>query len=264
MQNNQNTNIEHIIAKIDNDFNLDHSDWIPRVAAWVIEALSILKCTKTECKTQKILVKDKIGYSQCDIDFDTIRMYDENGCEIYSLKETMYCGCSPSTGEFTSSNTVGRDEQIALPVDASQYPTDYVTTSRLKSRKASVSSRYYVPLGSNKFELNFNANYITIKYKAVKTYHSDVYGCDLPVIPNNGLLIEAIGYYCMYKILCRGHKHPVMNLSASQYGTNPFFMWNHLKDEARRSVMFDEQGEVVEDGGLWRESFFNFTFNPRD
>ena len=50
MLNNPNTNIEHIIAKIDNDFNIDNSDWIPRVAAWVIEALSILKCTKLEKK----------------------------------------------------------------------------------------------------------------------------------------------------------------------------------------------------------------------
>ena len=41
MQTNPNTNIEHIIAKIDNDFNIDHSDWIPRVAAWAIEALGI-------------------------------------------------------------------------------------------------------------------------------------------------------------------------------------------------------------------------------
>ena len=68
----------------------------------------------------------------------------------------------------------------------------------------------------------------------------------------------------MYKILCRGHKHPVFNLGASQYGTNPFFMWNSLKDEVRRSVIIDEQGEVIEDGGQWRNSFFNFTFNPRD
>ena len=105
---------------------------------------------------------------------------------------------------------------------------------------------------------------IIIKYKNVVTYHSDLYNCDLPVIPNNGMLIEAIGYYCMYKILCRGHKHTVMNLSATQYGTNPFFMWNHYKDEVKRSVIIDAQGEVVDDGGLWRESFFNFTFNPRD
>ena len=61
MLNNQSTNIEHIIAKLDNDFNIDHSDYIPRVAAWVIEALSILKCNITETKKIKIKVNDRIA-----------------------------------------------------------------------------------------------------------------------------------------------------------------------------------------------------------
>ena len=39
MLNNVNTNVEHIIAKIDNDFNPDNSDWIPRVGTWVIDAM---------------------------------------------------------------------------------------------------------------------------------------------------------------------------------------------------------------------------------
>ena len=41
-------------------------------------------------------------------------------------------------------------------------------------------------------------------------------------------------------------------------------MWNQLKNEAKRSVMFDEQGEVIDDKGEFIKSFFNFTFNPKD
>lgn len=266
MLNNQNTNIEHIIAKIDNDFNIDHSDYIPRVAAWVIEALSILKCNITENKTIKIKVNDKIACFDC-IDVKHMKVYDSNGCEIESMEDitkvgSSCCGNDPSTGETSYSNIIGRDEQIAIPIDTSKYPTEYVTTSKQKVFKG-YDNKYYVLLSNNKLELNFETDYIIIKYKGVKTYISELYGCELPVIPNNGLLIEAIGYYCMYKILCRGHKHPVMNLSASQYGTNPYYMWMQLKDEAKRSVIIDEQGEVIDDGGIWRNSFFNFTFNPR-
>ena len=32
--------LQRLIAKIDNDFNISESDWIPRVAAWTIDALS--------------------------------------------------------------------------------------------------------------------------------------------------------------------------------------------------------------------------------
>ena len=253
MQNNQNTSIEHIIAKLDNDFNFDNSDWIPRVAAWTIEALSILRCVKTEIKKVEIATDNRIVHLG-DIPINKIKVYTKCGCELENLEDLVKsrCVCSP----------VGRDEQIAIPIDPTQYPTEYVTTSRLKAPKD--YRRYYVKASNNSIELNFETDKVIIEYKAPVTYMSEIYGCELPVIPNNGLLIEAIAYYCVYKILCRGYKHPVMNLGASQYGTNPFFMWNHLKDEAKRSVIINEQGEVIDDGGQWRNSFFNFTFNPRD
>lgn len=257
-----NTNIEHIIAKIDNDFNIDNTDYIPRIAAWVIEALSILRCTKTEVKTKRIPINNKFGISDIDLDYNRIKMYDSNGCEIYSIDEEMKCGCS-STGCFNKEETIGRGEQIAIPTDPTNPVGDYVTTNKQRVVGRAYSRRYYMPINKKQFELNFNTDYVCVKYNSVVTTQSEKYGCELPVIPNNGLLIEAIGYYCMYKILCRGYKHPVMNLSASQYGTNPFFMWNHLKDEARRSVILDEQGEVIDDGGMWQNSFFNFTFNPK-
>ena len=250
MQKQPNTNIEHLIAKIDNDFNLDNSDWVPRIAAWVIEALSILRVTKTEEKREELIVEGKTVHSDI-INFNKAKFYTTCGCEIEEMKWGK-CGCSP----------VGRDEQIAIPIDPSNHLTDYITTSRLKGIRD--CRKQYIKINNNTIELTFDTDKIVAIYKAIVTEHSELYNQDLPVIPNNGLLLEAVAYYCMYKILCRGQKHPVFNLGASQYGTNPFFMWNSLKDEVRRSVIIDEQGEVIDDGGQWRKSFFNFTFNPRD
>ena len=42
--------LERIIGKIDNDFNIDNSDWIPRAGAWIIDALSQLKVLPMEIK----------------------------------------------------------------------------------------------------------------------------------------------------------------------------------------------------------------------
>lgn len=265
MQTNPNTNIEHIIAKIDNDFNIDHSDWIPRVAAWAIEALSMLKCTKYETICKKLIVTDRI-VTVSGIDLKNIEVCDINGCKIDYIEDVLKynrCSCPfiSSTGEETQAVEGNRDEQIAIPVDPSQYPTEYITTSKSKAYRK--QNRYYVVISPTQLEINFDAEYIYIKYKGIKTEMSTLYNCELPVIPNNSLVIEAIAYYCMYKILCRGHKHPVMNLHASQYGTNPYYMWMQLKDQAKRSAIIDAQGEVIDDGGIWKSSFFNFTFNPR-
>ena len=83
----------------------------------------------------------------------------------------------------------------------------------------------------------------------------------MPKIPNNGKLIEAITYYCIYKMLLRGYKHPVLNLAASQYGTNPYYIWMNTKEEARRSVINEGTNEDLTE--LWRSAFFIKTFNPR-
>ena len=62
-------------------------------------------------------------------------------------------------------------------------------------------------------------------------------------------------------MLCRGYKHPVFNLQASQYGTNPYYIWNNLKEEARRSVINQAVDDV--DTSLFRSNFFVSTFDPR-
>ena len=99
MQMKANTNIEHIIAKIDNDFNPDNSDWIPRVAAWAIDAMSQINVLRKVRKKKKLIVKDRIAYSECDIDEDSLKVYDNNGCIINKAEEESCCNDSPSTGD---------------------------------------------------------------------------------------------------------------------------------------------------------------------
>lgn len=42
--------VEAIVARLDNDFNIDNSDYIPRVAAWCIDLMNQMKITKYEVK----------------------------------------------------------------------------------------------------------------------------------------------------------------------------------------------------------------------
>ena len=63
-------------------------------------------------------------------------------------------------------------------------------------------------------------------------------------------------------MLCRGYKHPVFNLQASQYGTNPYYMWIKLKEEARLDIInnnFDDNGA----SRMFRNTTYIQTFDPR-
>ena len=272
MVNNSKITVEHIIAKIDNDFNPDNSDWIPRVAPWCIDAMSQLKVLNKIDKAVAYKVKDRIVKSPCCFD-NIVKVLDENGCEIKKSDGYSYCGCSSS-----SSPTGGPEEDNSADFDCNPNGSktrevlfdnsaveDIVYTEHVNTDEAAkqhivrhVSAsprggRNYVVSG-NTIELNFDTSKITVISKTVETRYSEYYHCEVPVIPNNGLLAEALAYYCMYKMLCRGYKHPVFNLHASQYGTNPYDMWMRLKDKAKTSVTNDAQGD---DNGEWRKFFIN-------
>ena len=82
MANNKTITIEHIIGKLDNDFNPDGSDWIPRVPAWCVDAMNELKVLRKVDKKMKLTVINKIAKSKCCLIDDGLKVYDSNGCEV--------------------------------------------------------------------------------------------------------------------------------------------------------------------------------------
>lgn len=283
MLNNVNTNVERIIAKIDNDFNPDGSDWIPRVVAWTIDAMSQLDALREVPKKRKLTVVDKIARSACPIVGKGLKVYDENGCEIKEVNSVNGgCSCHSSTGGGTDGQRAqcNCDASTRVSVVDTGYdgPDVYgsialtnntfdvtkqhtVLEETYSAPRRGMQERNYVLIGDNTIELNYDAKYIYVESLEVATEYSSYYKCDIPIVPNNAILIEAIGFYCMYKMLCRGMKHPVFNLNASQYGTNPYYEWQRLKDKAKASVIIDAQlAKGDADGEAWRSYFYNYTF----
>ena len=70
--------ISRLIGKIDNDFNISESDWIPRVAAWVIDALSQMKVLPMERKRRTLNVDNRIALFPCTLNAKEIKVFDSN------------------------------------------------------------------------------------------------------------------------------------------------------------------------------------------
>lgn len=266
--------MEAIIAKIDNDFNPDNSDWIPRVAAWVTDAMMQLKILRTVPVTRDLIVNNRIANNYCTFDIKSLKVYDINGCELPEAGKS--CGCS-STGDRTKpiggaettgsvdTDYTGQDHMndIAFHVDVDDVTKQKeVYSLQPPVPRRGISNRNYVIIDGNKLELNFDADIITITENEIETEYSELYSERIPVIPNNGKLIEALSHYCIYKMLTRGYKHPVFNLAASQYGTNPYYIWNSTKEAARASVIADNQDLDAADKE-WQSAFYNYSFPKR-
>lgn len=246
MKNSPRTTVERIVGKIDNDFNPSNSDWVPRVGAWCFDALSQLKCLPKEYKTRRLQVIDKIATFPCTIESYQMKVFDEYGCEIPELKNKC-CG---------GNNTKYIQEQIGLSQVSDDVSQRTIVVDVINPR-----GKNYVIVGDDKIELNFDAEFIDVKSLEVLQYYSEVYNCNLPYIIDDGLLIEALTQYCIYKMLCRGDKHPVFNLTSND-ATNPYRQWDKLKSQAAASVKI----LLMKDSNInmWNNFFFNSTFLPRD
>ena len=272
-----NISIEQIIAKIDNDFNPDNTDWIPRVAAWVSDALSQMNVLLTKRKRIKIPITNKIGISPYNLTNAVI--YDCCGNRIpEATAGSGDCSCSSSTGEGEQSETTepsgATTTEITNNEDANEA-SDHVVSEQINGQYPARYNVYeyylcckephnYVLIDNNKIELNFNTNCVQAEFDYIQTEMSSTYGCELPVIPNNGVLLEALTYFCMYKMLTRGYKHPVMNLAASQYGTNPYYMWLQLKEQAKRSIVNDKiDRDIADNSRMFRSGLYIDTFDPK-
>lgn len=258
--------MESIIAKIDNDFNPNNSDWINRVPAWCIDAMNQLKVLSYVIKKRKVPVVDKIVRLDCCISDINFYVLDKNGCKIkrldYRLNDKNENNSNVELTDTLNINyTDNETDYSSFAIHNNEDDINKRTTviNRKILPVGRESCRNYVVISNNQLELNFDTDFVYVINKEIATQHSSYFNEEIPIIPNNGLLIEALAYYCMYKMLCRGDKHPVFNLNVSQYGTNPYYMWMNLKDKARASVINQLQ-DLDKASDEWRNYFYNSTF----
>lgn len=238
--------VERLVGKIDNDFNISESDWIPRVAAWVIDALSQMKCLPMERKKRKLKVNNRIAIFPCTLNTTDIKVYDSHGCEIPELNSGE-CGC------YASYSSTGGQDEIAVIDNTNNTGVNFMQVATINS----VANRNFI-LDGDRIELNFDTDYITVESYEVATYHDDYYNCDCPYIYDDGILLEALSFYVLFKYLSRGSKHPVYDLKSNSPVTNPWLQWNTLKTKATASVRY----KLLNDDG-WNNFFYNSTFLPR-
>lgn len=237
-----------LIGKLDNDFNISESDWIPRVAAWVIDALSQMKILPMEKKKRELEVSERIAQFPCKLNTKEIRLFDTNGCEIYQLDGKSNC-CStkqinPISGEVSVIDVTNKTG------------INFMQTGTVVNK---IADRNFVIQGDN-IELNFDTDKVIAETFEVATYYDEYYDCEVPYIYDDGLLLEALAWYVMYKYLSRGSKHPVFSIESQSPALNPFIQWTQLKPKAMASVR-NSINKANDD--LWRSFFYNFTFSPR-
>ena len=241
--------LQRLVAKIDNDFNISESDWIPRVAAWVIDALSQMKVLPMEKKKRTLEVVERVAKFPCELNATELKVYDSNGFEIVAAEDSGACDCSKNVKTTEQS-------QIAVYKDDKEG----VNFMQVATINSGCGSKNFVLDNCNNIELNFDTDSITVESYEVATYYDDYYDCEVPYIYDNGLLLEALAWYCVFKYLSRGGHHPVFDLKSPNQMLNPYAQWQYFKPKAASSV----KNDIAKNSGSgWNNFFYNATFLPR-
>lgn len=239
--------LQRLIGKIDNDFNISESDWIPRVAAWTIDALSQMQVLPMERKRRKLEVSNRIAQFPCKINAEELKVFDKSGREIPELNSKNSCGCS--------NNRNSTPQEIAVIDTANKTGINFMQVGTIICPNG-----HNFVLDGNNIELNFDTDEIEVETYETATYFDDYYQCEVPYIYDNGLLLEALSWYIMFKYLSRGSKHPVYDLKSGNPALNPYIQWNTLRPKAAASVKI----AISRNNDGWNNFFYNSTFLPRD
>ena len=158
------------------------------------------------------------------------------------------CGCSKSSKTMP--------QEIAVIDDTNKTGINFMTVGTVVASNRNCN----FVLDGNNIELNFDTDEIEVESYETATYFDEYYQCQVPYIYDNGLLLEALAWYCLFKYLSRDSKHPVYSLSSPNQVLNPYIQWNTLRPKAMASVKI----AISRSSDGWNNFFYNSTFLPRN
>ena len=205
--------IEVVIHRVYNDLNVEYADWTGRAVEWCYNALRSMNLytTLVPC-TQTVTITDYRGVLPCDIRI--LEAIEYNGYRLAPHHQI---------GKYYRPNT-------ALGV----HPTE----------------TYEITINQN-ISTTFKTGEVLVHYKKLPTEYSHLLQIDVPLIPDNEEVIDALKWYCFKMIISRGYKHSVFNY---RYANDE---WNRLRLKARHSVSRLDSNERELHKLLWTSFIVN-------
>ena len=197
---------KEIIARINDKFNLDYTDWINRTPLLIADALRKLDVPMAYEKVRSSLILD--GYVG-DLPYD-----------LKYLDAVSYKGQLVNKLEYINNNSTDVPKQ--------GITTDFYTLDLNRHITFTVQDAE-----------------LTLYYRrlpCVFDFESNIY---IPSVPDDIYVIEAVEWYIIMSLLIRGHKHPIYDIGSNNPFTNPQVQWETNLKKARNSIGFTREDRLA-------------------
>lgn len=209
-----------IIHDVIEDFNIQSMDFITRVPSWIIQALQDLNI-----QLQYIDVADKL-------EFTDYRCLIPDGCKyirvviIDKYKAELTDNPAPVIADSISYIPLA----VSFPLGVYSIENEILDLSQLHR-----ATNYTYSINGSYLHLNVANGELGLLYKRLPFVLDEVIKINVPLIPNNEVLKEALKLFVMTRILQRGYKHPVFNLRENNPFTNPALKYDSMKIKVRNA-----------------------------
>lgn len=256
-----------VIARLDNDFNVNTGDWISRVPKWIYQCLSSLNIHYSFTpKAHIALVEDGISTQPDDIhlligiEYEGSRL-DRRPTSQYkssttSISQPAYSVIKTDVG-VTMEGTISDIEED----DDSQYVT--LDLDKIRARDASsitelpLSDDHYMLLPNGTIETTIDNGVIVYHYYSFPAAYNERLNSLCPLIPKNEEVEEAVTWYIFMSILQRGAKHPVFSIGNPNWKLDPYERYRKARLSAKVKANRGDADQNRITDSMWQSALYN-------
>jgi hypothetical protein len=263
---------KQLIAKLFNDFSPNSSSWVASAYEWIGEAVQGIGFqANSEVKTHKICIEKHYGVIPCEV--ESIIAVKYNGARLplgrdlsgYGIidwsKQSKKAVSNEDINDLIKYNKLLLVQQAyyAELLEAGYVPTDTICVNQMALIEDTVAK---IDTLVGNFTLgnignNYDFNYYNIQNNAIITSFEEgeiyviansmfVDSDGFPLILDTFKYKEAVEWYCLYKMLLKGYKHPVIKDWKEAYQ-----LWEKYRGQAANEAKMPTLDQMEDFRNMW-------------
>lgn len=275
---------KQLIGSIFSTFSPTSSGWVSDCYGWIGSAIQgIGYHANSIIKTETVCIENHYGCYPCDIEsvigiyYDECRLPLGSDISLYGIidwsKTSKKQANDSDLSSLISLSAVLALQQTAYQdyINAGGLPTDTAaialqdkldaTLAKIESTTASfnignLGSKYdlnYYNLTNDGIICSFLEGEIKVVYNAFPTDDDG-----FPLLIDTFKYKEAVKSYCMFQMLLKGYKHPILNLREQSPATNPFLAWERYRGQAANESKMPSQDGMEQFKNMWTATKPNY------
>ena len=235
-------NSKNLLARIDDDYSIQSSDYIAKFNNWV---LNVLKDIAIKQIYQELHTTIEFNNYRCKLPNNINKVYAiyiNNYKALLDVNSRLKLTSSQNTFVSDFNGNIYENKilpESVIPLEDTVVLTNEQTIISNLAKKQDMYSNGDVHINYKISQGWIHTNVESGTCEIIAGAFPYLYDNDLdimfPLIPNDENLINAIIQYCLKTILLRGYKHPILSLEKNNEIINPAMSYETYKKKARVS-----------------------------